>query len=108
MARGVTPILNCWTNAKFDFEETATIEDANRALNLNGVPFLSTSLRVSRPFKYGGPYVPSQTRQQLTGQPLPLGMVPVPENSGVGPEEKIYREVINDHDGHGVNPAGCP
>lgn len=103
-----TPILNCRTNAKFAFIELATLDDANKALNLNGIPFLGASLRVSRPSKYAGPYVPSQTWQQLTGQPLPPGMVPVPENtpealliggSGSGgmstnPEEKLQRELF--------------
>ena len=92
---GATPIMNCRTNAKFAFVECATVEDANRGLNLNGIPFLGASLRVSRPSKYGGPHVPSQTWQQLTGQPLPPGMVPVPENSSIGgPEEKITRELF--------------
>ena len=100
-----TPILNCRTNAKFAFVELASLDDANKALNLNGIPFLGASLRVSRPSKYAGPYVPSQTWQQLTGQPLPPGMVPVPENtpgaallmgavSTTNPEEKLQRELF--------------
>lgn len=101
-----TPIINCRTNAKFAFVELSSLEDANRALNLNGIPFLGASLRVSRPSKYAGPYVPSQTWQQLTGQPLPPGMVPVPENTpgaqlllgggtaSTNPEEKLQRELF--------------
>ncbi|KAL7443351.1 hypothetical protein ACHAXH_009166 [Discostella pseudostelligera] len=101
-----TPIINCRTNAKFAFVELSSLEDANRALNLNGIPFLGASLRVSRPSKYAGPYVPSQTWQQLTGQPLPPGMVPVPENTPgaqllllggtatTNPEEKLQRELF--------------
>lgn len=89
-----TPILNCRTNAKFAFVECASVDDANRCLNLNGIPFLGASLRVSRPSKYAGPHVPSQTWQQLTGQPLPPGMIPVPENTGGNPEEKINRELF--------------
>lgn len=89
-----TPILNCRTNAKFAFVECASVDDANRTLNLNGIPFLGASLRVSRPSKYAGPHVPSQTWQQLTGQPLPPGMIPVPENTGGSPEEKINRELF--------------
>lgn len=101
-----TPILNCRTNAKFAFVELASLDEANRALNLNGIPFLGASLRVSRPSKYAGPYVPSQTWQQLTGQPLPPGMVPVPENTpealllggggimSTNPEEKLQRELF--------------
>ena len=107
-APDATPILNCRTNAKFAFVELASMDDANRALNLNGIPFLGASLRVSRPSKYAGPFVPSQTWQQLTGQPLPPGMTPVPENTagavmGAGgmmmmmstnPEEKLQRELF--------------
>lgn len=69
---------------------------ANKALNLNGIPFLGVSLRVSRPSKYAGPHIPSLTWQQLTGQPLPPGMTPVPENNTIGgsPEEKLQRELF--------------
>ena len=83
------PIQNCRTNQKFAFIELASNEDANKALNLNGIPFLGSCLRVSRPSKYAGPHVPSQTWQQLTGQPLPPGMTPVPENNGVNPADKV-------------------
>lgn len=93
-APDATPILNCRTNAKFAFVELASVDDANRALNINGIPFLGASLRVSRPSKYAGPHVPSQTWQQMTGQPLPPGMTPVPENTGGSPEEKINRELF--------------
>lgn len=89
-----TPLLNCRTNAKFAFVECASVDLANKCLNLNGIPFLGASLRVSRPSKYAGPHVPSQTWQQLTGQPLPPGMIPVPENTGGSPEEKINRELF--------------
>lgn len=93
-APDATPILNCRTNAKFAFVELASFDDANRALNVNGIPFLGASLRVSRPSKYAGPHIPSQTWQQLTGQPLPPGMTPVPENTGGSPDEKINRELF--------------
>ncbi|KAL7532949.1 hypothetical protein ACHAXR_004945 [Thalassiosira sp. AJA248-18] len=89
-----TPILNCRTNSKFAFVECASVDMANKTLNLNGIPFLGASLRVSRPSKYAGPHVPSQTWQQLTGQPLPPGMIPVPENTGGNPEEKLHRELF--------------
>ena len=89
-----TPILACRTNAKFAFVELASEEDANKALNLNGIPFLGASLRVSRPSKYAGPHIPSQTWQQLTGQPLPPGMTPVPENNGSNPADKLERELF--------------
>lgn len=89
-----TPILACRTNQKFAFIECASVDVANKALNLNGIPFLGASLRVSRPSKYAGPHIPSLTWQQLTGQPLPPGMTPVPENSGGSAEEKLNRELF--------------
>ena len=102
-----TPIVTCRTNSKFAFVETQSPEWAAVTLNLNGIPFLGASLRVSRPSKYAGPMTPSQTWQHLTGQPLPSGMIPVPENPsgnviGPGgvvvmnctPEEKLQRELF--------------
>lgn len=65
------PIVNCRVNEKFAFVECATVDDANKALNLNGIPFMGTCLRVSRPSKYAGPHIPSKTWQELTGQPVP-------------------------------------
>jgi len=91
------PIIQCRVNNKFSFVECATAEDANRALNISGIPFMGMSLRVSRPSKYVGPQVPHKTWQQLTGIPLPLGITPIPENSpnmGLSPEEKINRELF--------------
>ncbi len=103
-----SPVVSCRTNSKFAFVECATNEIAGKALNLNGIPFLGASLRVSRPSKYGGPHTPSVTWQQLTGQPLPAGMAAVPENTGgsvigpggvvlapsANPEEKLQRELF--------------
>jgi len=66
-----SPIVNCRVNEKFAFVECASVEDANKALNLNGIPFMGTCLRVSRPSKYAGPHIPSKTWQELTGQPVP-------------------------------------
>jgi len=96
----MSPILACRANQKFCFIELASVDLANKALNLNGVPFLGSALRVSRPSKYTGPHVPSQTWQQLTGQPLPPGIAAVPENTAFvgGPalsaEEKLHRELF--------------
>jgi RNA recognition motif-containing protein len=98
-------IVSCRTNAKFAFIECANFDMTGRALNLNGIPFLGACLRVSRPSKYAGPHTPSQTWQQLTGQPLPPGMTAVPENinpasggmivpSSNNPEEKLQRELF--------------
>ena len=67
-----SPIRNCRVNQKFAFVECATIEDANKILNLNGIPFLGSGLKVSRPSKYTGPTVPSKTWQGKIRVPLLL------------------------------------
>ena len=83
-----SPIVQCRVNAKFAFVECASIEAANLVLNLNGIPFLGASLKVSRPSKYTGPIVVSKSWQDLTGQALPPGMSTDPA------EEKINRELF--------------
>jgi len=83
-----TPILNCRVNNKFAFIELANAEMANKALNLNGIPFLGAFLKVSRPSKYVGPTVSAQTWQGLTGQTLPTGSALDAE------QEKISRELF--------------
>ena len=92
-APNASPVVGVRISPKFAFIECATIHDANQALNMNGIPFMNIALRVSRPSKYIGPYVPSKTWQQLTGQPLPPGCQPVPENGPPG-EDKIDRELF--------------
>ena len=94
---GHIPIIQCRVNNKFSFIECATAEDANKALNVSGIPFMGMSLRISRPSKYAGPHVPHKTWQQLTGIPLPPGITPIPENApnaGLTPEEKVNRELF--------------
>ena len=54
-----TPILTCRTNQKFAIIELDGVDSTSKALNLNGIPFLGASLRISRPSKYAGPHVPS-------------------------------------------------
>ncbi len=83
-----TPILNCRVNTKFAFIELLSADVANRALNLNGIPFLGAVLKVSRPSKYAGPPIPTKTWQELTGQALPSGAVVDAE------QEKINRELF--------------
>jgi hypothetical protein len=83
-----SPIVNCRVNSKFAFIELVNPVVANKALNLNGIPFLGAVLKVSRPSKYAGPPVPSRTWQQLTGQALPQGTVLDAE------QEKINRELF--------------
>jgi hypothetical protein len=83
-----TPIVDSRVNNKFAFIELSTVEMANKALSLNGIPFLGVFLKVSRPSKYTGPTIHSQTWQQLTGQVLPDG-------AGLDPEqEKLSRELF--------------
>lgn len=83
-----TPILNCRVNAKFAFIELVHADMANRALSLNGIPFLGAVLKVSRPSKYQGPPMPAKTWQQLTGQSLPTGIALDAE------QEKVNRELF--------------
>lgn len=83
-----TPILNCRVNSKFAFIELTSADMANRALDLNGIPFLGAVLKISRPSKYIGPTITSRSWQQLTGQQLPAGVVLDPE------QEKINRELF--------------
>ncbi|GKY92350.1 hypothetical protein MPSEU_000205900 [Mayamaea pseudoterrestris] len=68
------PINEARVNSKFAFIELATAELANKALQLNGIPFLGSYLKVSRPSKYSGPPdMPGlkSTWQELTGQEMP-------------------------------------
>lgn len=67
-----TPVLNSRVNNKFAFIELSSADMASRALNLNGIPFLNTYLKISRPSKYTGSNIPTQTWQQLTGQSTTL------------------------------------
>jgi len=86
-APNASPILQCRVNQKFAFVECASIEEANTVLNLNGIPFLGSCLKVSRPSKYTGPVVRSKTWQELTGQALPSGITDPAE-------EKLHRELF--------------
>jgi len=52
------PILNVRLNGRFAFVELRTIEEASNCLNLNGIPFLGSPLKISRPSKYDGPQIP--------------------------------------------------
>eukprot|EP00591_Stephanopyxis_turris_P004781 CAMPEP_0195508212 /NCGR_PEP_ID=MMETSP0794_2-20130614/1487_1 /TAXON_ID=515487 /ORGANISM="Stephanopyxis turris, Strain CCMP 815" /LENGTH=365 /DNA_ID=CAMNT_0040635121 /DNA_START=631 /DNA_END=1728 /DNA_ORIENTATION=- len=89
VAANATPVIQCRVSAKFAFIECATVDDANKALNLNGIPFMGMSLKLSRPSKYVGPHFPAKTWQELTGQPLPPNCAPV--NAA---EEKVNRELF--------------
>lgn len=81
-----SPVLNSRVNSKFAFVEMQTVELANKCLNLNGIPFLTAYLKISRPSKYMGPVTPAVTWQQLTGQ----GMSAAPDPEA----EKLQRELF--------------
>ena len=81
-----SPVLNARVNNKFAFVELSTTEMANKCLNLNGIPFLTAYLKISRPSKYAGPNTPTVSWQELTGQD---------KSSIVDPEmEKLRRELF--------------
>lgn len=46
------PIISVRVNGKFSFAEFRTMEEAANALNLNGIPFMGQSLKLSRPSKF--------------------------------------------------------
>jgi RNA recognition motif. (a.k.a. RRM, RBD, or RNP domain) len=81
-----SPVLNSRVNSKFAFVELQTVDLANKCLNLNGIPFLTAYLKISRPSKYVGPVTPAVTWQQLTGQDT--SALPDPEM------EKLQRELF--------------
>ena len=100
-SQDVSPIIQCRVNQKFAFVECISIDYANAALSLNGIPFLGACLKVSRPSKYTGPYVPSKTWQELTGQPLPANVsaASIDTSAAAGgillsAEEKVNRELF--------------
>lgn len=84
-----TPILNSRVNQKFAFIECVSTEMANKALSVNGIPFLGAILKISRPSKYAGEIAHHQTWQELTGQSLPMNAV-----LDASAEEKIKRELF--------------
>ncbi|CAN0444417.1 unnamed protein product, partial [Discosporangium mesarthrocarpum] len=51
LAKPPNPILSIRMNARFAFLEMRTKEDANNALNLDGIPFGGSALSVRRPKK---------------------------------------------------------
>lgn len=84
-----TPITTCRVNQKFAFIECASAAMANKALNMNGIPFLGAILKISRPSKYTGPVLHYKTWQELTGQAIPAGAV-----MDASAEEKVNRELF--------------
>jgi len=80
-------------NSKFCFLEFRTPEDCSKALNLNGIPFMGSMLKIGRPAKYNGPFTSSKTWQEMTGQTVPTGVVPS-STVQTDPHTKSYREVF--------------
>jgi len=91
---------------RFAFLICSDPETATAALNLNGIPFLGTNIKVSRPSHYDGPETPSKTWQEITGQPpLPDGLLssgnpdssdPTSSSSSAGTDihTKPFREIF--------------
>lgn len=68
------------------------MDDCSACLNLNGIPFMGSLLKIDRPAKYAGPATPAKTWQELTGQAVPAGNF-VGE-VGVNPATKGFREIF--------------
>jgi splicing factor U2AF subunit len=89
--RGRKPIIKCRVSGKYAFIECESVEDTNRALNLNGICFRGVSLRISRPSKYVGPSTPCKTWQELTGHHLRNPPTPTNYSSN---DDKVNRELF--------------
>jgi len=83
------PIVNCRMSTKFCFIEFRNMEDTNRALNLNGIPYMGTPLRIGRPAKYNGPNTPCQTWQELMGEDWEGGQINI-----IDPASKVCKEIF--------------
>ena len=87
--RHETPCLSCQINSgSFAFVEMLNAEMANKCLNLNGILFLNSRVKVGRPKKYAGPFVVAKTWQELTGESLTVDAVLDSE------QEKVNRELF--------------
>ncbi|CAM9183215.1 unnamed protein product [Laminaria digitata] len=62
------PVTSCRLNSKFAFCVMRNPEEAAKALNLNGIPYLGNVLKLQRPSSYNGPPDRAVTWQVLTGQ----------------------------------------
>lgn len=87
--RHETPCLSCQINSgSFAFVEMLNAEYANKCLNLNGILFLNSRIKVGRPKKYVGPFVIAKTWQELTGESMTVDAVLDSES------EKVNRELF--------------
>jgi splicing factor U2AF subunit len=53
-----SPIIACRITGRFAFVELVTMEETANMMNLDNIPFLGVSLKISRPTKYIGPHIP--------------------------------------------------
>lgn len=87
--RHENPCLSCQINSSsFAFVEMLNADYANKCLNLNGILFLNSRVKVGRPKKYAGPFVVAKTWQELTGDSLTIDAVLDSES------EKVNRELF--------------
>lgn len=88
------PIIMCRINpkSKFSFIEFDTSAHCTKGLNLNGIPYLGSKLKIGRPAKYNGPDKDATppTWQQLTGTDTPVHDV----TAYYDHTTKIYREIF--------------
>lgn len=82
------PIVQCRVSNKFAFIELRSVEETNACLNITGIPFMGSMLKVGRPSKYTGPQVQATTWQQLTGA------VSADDANAIDPSTKVYRELF--------------
>jgi RNA recognition motif-containing protein len=88
-AKYETPCLSAQINSgNFAFVEMLNSDFANKCLNLNGILFLNSRIKVGRPKKYTGPFVVTKTWQELTGDTLTIDAVLDSES------EKVNRELF--------------
>lgn len=85
---GESPITSVRKNQKYAFIELTSAQEANKALNLYGIPFMGQNLVIKRPTNYKGPNTPAKTWNDLIG--AEAGHVP----PRADPATKCYREVF--------------
>ncbi len=93
---GEKPITTVRMNQKYAFIELTSAQEATKALNLYGIPFLGQNLVFKRPTNYKGPNTPAKTWNEMIG--VETGLVP----PRADPATKSYREVFV-----GNIPADC-
>ena len=71
-----TPCVSAQINTgNFAFVEMLNSDYANKCLNLNGVLFLNSRIKVGRPKKYAGPFMVAKTWQEMTGDNVTIDTV---------------------------------